>query len=524
MTGSIPFQREMSGVRLLVESISFLHSRISFLEQSIGSLGDDGDVAVMPARATTLPGVKRVPYELLPREDEEDEADTSEEPAASAAHPPLPAAADDDGFTVVGKNGKAARPPPAAPKSASVRKFDDFDTHDERRFDERRFHPRGQNELIPNQYEQVELKKGQKFYSEEKVRRMVEQFNEYWFLLTGKQIHFVFYVENQPYVSLSAPSRHAWVCVLKLFPHRPIIVDAFGGVATEGLTAMLETCPYRYIWVNDTDSIVADAKSRLKLKGQAQRGLAGFPEAAPVVHNIYDTAKANIDNFMTAFPQLKGVVDVQYAQTFASTFLLETKNKIFDCVFLDPPWFKDGYDMSAAVEVMDFVKKEIFDVINDRKFVVVVYMMKMRFGKAIMEQLVPKYLPGYRLLYTIYATPLKNTYAYHIIISEKAEALRWQKDEIFEYVYGLDHNNHKKKRLPVDKDGHPVYIEPITPDHFYRFPPTVPLPFFTYDPDPTKSDESFQSKPKIYTPGNPAVRPGKGHSKAVSFSRRGARR
>jgi len=491
----------MSGNRLLIESLVFLHERISLLENSIQSLSGGGVVA-----PSILPERKHMPYGLLPVDDDEDD-DTStheNEPVVSQDQPEVQVE-DTNGFTVVSKkNGKAKTSP-------NVRKFEEYDTHDERRF-----HPRGQNELIPNQYEQVELKKGQKFHSEKAVKRMVKQFNEYWFLLTGKHINFVFYVENQPYVSLSAPSRHAWVCALKFFPHRPIIVDPYGGVATEGLGAMFETCAYRYIWVNDTDSIVQDVAAAKPLK----QGLTGFPETGIKIHNIYETAKANIDNFMIAFPQLKGMVDVQYAQNFASAFLMETKNKIFDCVFLDPPWFKDGYDLTAAEEVMVFLKKDIFDVVKERKFAVTVYMMKMRFGKAIMEQLVPKYIPGYRLLYTIYATPLKNTYAYHIIVSEKAEALRWQKDEIFEYVYGVDHKSHTKKRLPVDKDGKPSYIGPVTPDHFYRFPATIPVPFFTYDPDPSASDASFEPKNKIYTPSDPAVKPGG----RVVYSRRGARK
>jgi len=312
--------------------------------------------------------------------------------------------------------------------------------------------------LVPNKYEQKHIEKYDRVYSRKAVEEMNRQYNEYWKLLTRRDIHFVFYVDNQRYLSVSAPSRHVWAFVNRFFVRRPIILDSSAGVGGDAVCMLFDTCPHRLIMVEKNDA---------ETRGRGR--------------STFRTLQENIRNFILAFPEYSSV-SLMFENSLAQAFLRYTAHMVIDCIFCDPPWFGDGYTAIESRPTMEFLQNEIFKIVAERMIDVVMYVIKARFSQKVMEGFIPEFLPGYKLVASIYATPFKNTYCYHVIVNTTTQHLRWQPDELFEYVY----SNHHRGKPPVNKDGQPSHVAPITPDSYYHFPPNMPAPFKTYNPQKAK--------------------------------------
>lgn len=312
--------------------------------------------------------------------------------------------------------------------------------------------------LVPNRHEQTRIEKYDRVYSKAAVEEMNRQYNEYWKLLTGRDIHFKFYVDNQRYLSVSAPSRHVWAFVNRFFVRRPIMLDTSAGVGGDIVCMMFDTCPFRMIMVEKND---------VETRGRG--------------HSTFRTLKDNVNHFIEAFPEYASVALI-FENTLAQAFLRFTAHMVIDCIFCDPPWFGDGYTPIESRPTMEFLQKEIFSIVAKRMIDVVMYVIKARFSQKVMEGFIPEFLPGYKLVASIYATPFKNTYCYHVIVNTTTQHLRWQPDELFEYVY----SNHHRGKIPVNKDGQESFVQPITPDSYYHFPPNMPAPFKTYNPGKVK--------------------------------------
>jgi hypothetical protein len=229
---------------------------------------------------------------------------------------------------------------------------------------------------------------------------MVKEFNDYWMYTTGKNIHFKFYPENVSTLSLTEPSSTLNMFIRKFFYTKPVALVGFAGVGGDAITIMKD--------LNCRDVAMIQLLT---------------DKPTPYDQRTFDTLKQNVDNFLEEFPVLTKD-HVHYSQQSVKDFIENTSLTHVDLLSLDPPWILKGDQECTPKELIETLKRDVFDALG--KWIVPrVVTIKTRFGWEDMNG-VMDLMPGYKRVVTLRARPFQGIYYYHCLaldIPENAEVV-----------------------------------------------------------------------------------------------------
>jgi hypothetical protein len=225
---------------------------------------------------------------------------------------------------------------------------------------------------------------------------LVKQYNDYWFNTHGKNIHFKFFANNVSTLSATEPSSMRNERLKPFLIGESLVgMNGYTGVGGDLITEM-------------KDFKFKDIIAIQLLTDQP----TSFDE------RTFKTLEENVDNFLREFPVLTKD-HVIISQKSVKEFLTYTSFTYIDFLSLDPPWILKGDEECTPEELIQELKKEVFDPMG-KWIVPKVISIKTRFGWEEMEGIM-SLMPGYRLILTIRARPYVQTYHYHCLILDIPE-------------------------------------------------------------------------------------------------------
>jgi hypothetical protein len=280
--------------------------------------------------------------------------------------------------------------------------------------------------------------------TDRQIQRMVVQFNRYWKIITGKDIHFKFDKGDVSTLSSSEPSLIRDYFMSKHFTQRPFIIDVFGGVGGDVITFLFMLAPEKIHCIE----FVRDQHDREK----------------------YDKLLSNIQNFKAAMPDYIKNIDVQTFQSSCQTYFTQTPPPRIDLLYLDPPWVLNGANRECtAAELIDYLIEEVFShvfgpaaqaITNVTPHVICI---KTRFGWPELESIMNKIPEFYRMDSTS-NTPFRGTYYFHTLVVKNPELHTWVHSDVWNMVYDRKWQKGKAKA----ETQHIQFIEPVKPEVYSR--------------------------------------------------------
>jgi len=225
---------------------------------------------------------------------------------------------------------------------------------------------------------------------------MVKEYNNYWINKYGKNIHFKFFANNVSSLSATEPSSmrnerlKPFLCGENL-----VGMNGYTGVGGDLITEMKD---FKFKDIIAVQLLTVQPTS--------------FDE------RTFKTLEENVDNFLKEFPVLTKD-HVIISQKSVKEFLTYTSFTYIDFLSLDPPWVLKGDKECTPAELIQELKKEVFDPMG-KWIVPKVISIKTRFGWEEMEGIM-SLMPGYRLILTIRTRPYVQAYHYHCLLLDLPE-------------------------------------------------------------------------------------------------------
>lgn len=177
--------------------------------------------------------------------------------------------------------------------------------------------------------------------SPESCAQMVASTNRFWKALTGRDIHFIFYPEQQPYIS---PLEHTLVrnrILMSMCLKQPDILEIGVGAGSEFLSILFMMNPRSLIGLEPSDEDVAGK-------------------------DAWKVAKQNLEHWYRAFPEYdwKSQIPHKLLQMTAADYFGKIKaGRYWAITLLDPP-FKNGQNTTFEDDLnqsLVWVMKEVLE-------------------------------------------------------------------------------------------------------------------------------------------------------------------
>jgi hypothetical protein len=255
--------------------------------------------------------------------------------------------------------------------------------------------------------------KNGKSWQHGKIDAWVQQFNRYWYEITGREINFTFGVQHHKFLTFSEQALGRNQTISKYFLSRPVILEPFAGCGSDTISFLYNLQPEVVIASDMTKKFEFDY-----IKENLHKFRAAYPEVAHIPVLLYNERSSVLLSRIKQEPG-EGHIVIRH----------------IDLLYLDPPWTLPGMDREATPdELLDFMMDEVFIPMRVNKFVPKMIVIKTRFGMMDMDKLMTK-IHGFELREVIIMHPLSQDIHFHIITSTEVTITRQVEGETYKNVF-----------------------------------------------------------------------------------------